>query len=817
MGKRLASVNISIGADLRGLRNGLKVASRSLKRFGASAKRLGSSITRNVSLPFALAGAASVKMSSDLEGSFGKIENLVGVTGKALDNFKRSVREVSSATGQSQQALSEAMFTISSAGLRGAQATEVLERAAKASAIGLGETQEVAQALTGVLQAYSKENLTAAEATDTLTAIVREGNLEASSLAPTLGRIVGIGAQLGISFEELGANIATFTRLGVPAEEAVVGLRGIMTTFLKPTTEARSALRDLGFSAAELREKIGKDGLQSTLAFLVKSLEGNDEALASVFGNVRALSNVLGTAGAQGETYAEVLENISNATGIVDKGFENVTKESGFKFKQTLNELKNTGIELGNTLLPLVLKITKFVSGAVKAFSGLSNEAKTTGLALIAIVAASGPIITAIGAISTAFGIFASAAATAWTALSGPIGITIAAIVLAGIAVYQFWDIIRPVLVGAINYVIDLYNEFAVVRAVVEGLKLTINNTFLFFGKVISGISAELMNLADLLFGILTGDLDRITAAMQNFGDGFVRDMKDYFTEAAIAGDKALEKITTPRKKIEFVTEEGLQKGIDGFVEPVKKAWESIKGMFSFGGTGGITAGATGGGTDEEEEDLSTYGNLEEKTISMLERMKKAWKDYKSAIKETMDQAGTIIEGFVTDMLAESIMRMGELLAGGKGAFADFGNFALQAFVSMAEQLGRLAIQVGVATLGIKKALESLDPAIAIAGGIALLALAGAARGKLKNISENQNQVKLAKGGLAFGESLAVVGDNPNARFDPEVIAPLSKLKNMIAESGAGGLVQVFGKISGQDILLSSEKASRTRSRYRGF
>ena len=818
MGKRLASVNISIGADLRGLRNGLKVASRSLKRFGASAKRLGSSITRNVSLPFALAGAASVKMSSDLEGSFGKIENLVGVTGKALDNFKRSVREVSSATGQSQQALSEAMFTISSAGLRGAQATEVLERAAKASAIGLGETQEVAQALTGVLQAYSKENLTAAEATDTLTAIVREGNLEASSLAPTLGRIVGIGAQLGISFEELGANIATFTRLGVPAEEAVVGLRGIMTTFLKPTTEARSALRDLGFSAAELREKIGKDGLQSTLAFLVKSLEGNDEALASVFGNVRALSNVLGTAGAQGETYAEVLENISNATGIVDKGFENVTKESGFKFKQTLNELKNTGIELGNTLLPLVLKITKFVSGAVKAFSGLSNEAKTTGLALIAIVAASGPIITAIGAISTAFGIFASAAATAWTALSGPIGITIAAIVLAGIAVYQFWDIIRPVLVGAINYFIDLYNESDAFRAIIEGLKLTINNTFLFFGKAISGISAELINLADLLIGIFTGNWARITAAMDKFGDSFVEDMRGYFEEAAIAGDAAIAKVITPKDKIEFVTEEGLQKGIDGFVEPVKKAWESIKGMFSFGGSGGITASATVSGTDTTEQDSTgSQEDLEQKTVSMLDRMKKAWKDYGSAIKDVMQQSGTIIEGFVTDMLAESIMRMGELLAGGKGAFADFGNFALQAFVSMAEQLGRLAIQVGVATLGIKKALESLDPAIAIAGGIALLALAGAARGKLKNISENQNQVKLAKGGLAFGESLAVVGDNPNARFDPEVIAPLSKLKNMIAESGAGGLVQVFGKISGQDILLSSEKASRTRSRYRGF
>ena len=200
MAKSIASTNISIGANLSGLQRGLKIAGRSLKKFGASAKRVGSSITKNISLPFALVGAASVKMASDLEGSFGKIENLVGITGKALDDFKTSVKNVSSVTGQSQQELSEAMFTISSAGLRGAQATEVLERAAKASAIGLGETQQVAQALTGVLQAYSKEGLTAAEATDTLTAIVREGNLEAESLAPTLGRIVGIGAQLGISF-----------------------------------------------------------------------------------------------------------------------------------------------------------------------------------------------------------------------------------------------------------------------------------------------------------------------------------------------------------------------------------------------------------------------------------------------------------------------------------------------------------------------------------------------------------------------------------------------------------------------------------------
>jgi len=39
---------------------------------------------------------------------------------------------------------------------------------------------------------------------------------------------------------------------------------------------------------------------------------------------------------------------------------------------------------------------------------------------------------------------------------------------------------------------------------------------------------------------------------------------------------------------------------------------------------------------------------------------------------------------------------------------------------------------------------------------------------------------KLARGGLAYGPTLAVVGDNPGARIDPEVIAPLSKLEGMI-------------------------------------
>ena len=804
MAKRtIASTNISIGANLSGLQRGLKIAQRSLRKFGGQAKRIGSNITSSVTLPFAAAGAAGVKMATDLDSSFSKIENLVGITGKALDDFKSSVKGVSAETGKSQQELSEALFTVASAGLRGAEATEVLERSAKASAIGLGDTQQIAQALTGVMQAYSSSGMTAAQATDTLTAIVREGNLEAEALAPTLGRVVGIASQLGVSFEEVGANIATFTRLGVPAEEAVVGLRGIMASFLKPTADAKNALATLGMTAEDLRNQVSEEGLQATLANLMTAFEGNDEALTSVFGNVRALSAVLGTAGAQGETYAAVLDNISNSTGIVDEGFENVSQTSGFKFQQTLNSLRNAGIELGAALLPMVTKIADFITKAINSFRDLSTETKTTILTLTAIVAASGPIMSGIGFIATALG-----------ALLSPVGLIIVGIAGAGFAMYKFWDQVRPILVGVINYFIDLYNESTIFRVAIQGVIFAFKALWTIGSAIFGAFTTQLKAIGKILIGAFTFNRSLVEEGLNDIKEVSLDAVQDIVKGIKEDFNEGFEEAFTPKDKIELVTEQGLQQGIDDMIAPMMKAWEVAKSFFTFKGftppsTGNDdgTGNGTGGNSDPDPN-----GETEKK----LSKLGLAWGQYSTQVKAQSEAMAQAITGMVDNVLAEGIMRLGEGLVTGKASFEDFGLFLLSTFASTAEQLGKLAISVGFAVEGIKKALETLNPGVAIAAGIGLLALAGAARGRMKQIAAGKEQVKLAKGGLAYGETLAVVGDNPNARMDPEVIAPLSKLQNMLGGVG-GGTVTVVGKLSGQDILLSSEKANRTRSRYRGF
>lgn len=331
--------------------------------------------------------AQIIKFGAEFEESLTKIETLVGISKDKVEGFERVIKKLSATTGRSANELAKALFTVTSAGLRGAEATEVLEFAAKASAVGLGETEVVAKALTGILQSYSRQGLTAARATDILTSVIREGNLEASSLAPVLGRVTGIASELGISFEEVGASIATFTRLGVSAEQAVTGLRGILNVLIKETPQSQKALESVGLSFEGLRKSIKEKGLTKTLISLVGRFKDNTSALGDVIPNVRALSAVLGTAGAQAESYGEIIENITQSQGILDEAFKTTTETAAFKMTRAFGFAKTVLADLGKTGLQELVPAFELLTTTMKALSSsIEPIIKITKIAIITFV-----------------------------------------------------------------------------------------------------------------------------------------------------------------------------------------------------------------------------------------------------------------------------------------------------------------------------------------------------------------------------------------------------------------------------------------------
>ena len=159
-----------------------------------------------------------------------------------------------------------------------------------------------------------------------------------------------------------------------------------------------------------------------------------------------------------------------------------------------------------------------------------------------------------------------------------------------------------------------------------------------------------------------------------------------------------------------------------------------------------------------------------------------------------------ILNGALNDLAVGFGEQLGNALTG-----AGFGVKNL--LVPLAEAIisfGKMAIQAGITALAIKKALTLAQAPLAIAAGIALVAIGTAIKNGIAT-------PKLAEGALATGPTMALVGDNRNARVDPEVIAPLSKLKSMMGDMGVGGVLET--RISGNDLIILLNRSQKGLSR----
>lgn len=179
------------------------------------------------------------------------------------------------------------------------------------------------------------------------------------------------------------------------------------------------------------------------------------------------------------------------------------------------------------------------------------------------------------------------------------------------------------------------------------------------------------------------------------------------------------------------------------------------------------------------------------------------------AVRETIQGFDQSLSTFLANSIVAAAEAIGQIMAGDLG-FGGLMKAILLQFANFLKQIGSQMIQFGVMIIAFKSALKSVlaNPWAAIAIGAAMVA-AAAVMTALINKQAKENAPKLAKGGLAFGPTYAMVGDNPNAGVDPEVIAPLSKLKDMMVGGGTANInITLSGELTakGRDLVYAIGK-----------
>jgi uncharacterized phage-associated protein len=189
--------------------------------------------------------------------------------------------------------------------------------------------------------------------------------------------------------------------------------------------------------------------------------------------------------------------------------------------------------------------------------------------------------------------------------------------------------------------------------------------------------------------------------------------------------------------------------------------------------------------------------------------------DLEKAAKEARDR---LKDAFDTEAMEDalgglsSIMRsLGNVVGDNAGKWLDWGAGVVQAIGQAIPQIMALAAaekakaaaeftQSATGAMSSQSSIPVVGPWLGIAAMAAVIAAMLAIP-------------KFAAGGLAFGPTLGMFGEYPGASSNPEVIAPLSKLRDMIGDTGMSGEVRFV--ITGKDLEGVLEKRQRASTRTR--
>lgn len=361
----IASLFVKVGSDVSGLTRGLALGSGSIRQFGAAAKTTSAETASGFSgLQLAMVGAlavgaaAAIKAASEFESSMEKIQSLVGVSAQEVHVLSDEVLGLAKTVPVGPKELADALFFVTSAGFRGAQAMDILKLSAEGAAIGLGETKTVADVLTSAMNAYAGSGLTATKATDILIASVREGKFAPEELAASLGQVLPVAALTKVSLDQVGAAIAAMARQGVDVSRAATGIRFLLTSFIKPSSTAVKALASVGLSVQGLQDELAQQGLLATLQDLAQRFDltsaAGKAAFANVVGGARGATVALGLVQGDAAKTAEIFQNVAHATGVTADAFATASKTTAFQFALLKSNVQVLAVQIGQALLPIV-------------------------------------------------------------------------------------------------------------------------------------------------------------------------------------------------------------------------------------------------------------------------------------------------------------------------------------------------------------------------------------------------------------------------------------------------------------------------------
>lgn len=426
--------------------------------------------------------------------------------------------------------------------------------------------------------------------------------------------------------------------------------------------------------------------------------------------------------------------------------------------KRLESAMEGLAISVGELVAVAIVPMVEFLAKAAGALNNMSDGAKKAIVIIAGIAAAIGPAVFILGSFQRAL-----------VAVRTATWLTTAATTAFGVAV--------QIATSPITLII------AAVAALAAGVIYVAYN-FKAFSATAKNAIASMVNAVIPAVNLLINSFNR---AAEFFGmESIMIEPFEKMEKAAVPAFKSIGEVVT-----EIKGDLGLLE------EQTEETKEETKALATSMDIVAASTDKAAGATKRMTESLM---ELTAKPIQILKpQLAPTFQTMRQGFVNTTAlaiQAGNAIKNVFAQSLREAF---GELEKGE----TRFGKFK----ESMGRMLRDMIIQftaAAIAAFALAVAVRFALGGVAGIGGIAdIFGTMQSVGGFMPNIP------MLAEGGIVTGPTLAMIGEGAQS----EAVIPLDRLH----EFGGGGKVEVVGRISGADILLSNERAQRNRTRQRGF
>lgn len=842
-----AAFTSQLTSQMGGLQAATNNATGAFSKFQANLISLnqGIQVLRDLSATLRETSEPGLKLNSAMQ----ELSAITGVTGSKLQEIEGYARAAAKTFGGSAaQGVESYKLILSKLSPEIAKVPEALSAMGN-SAMTLSKTMgndvvAATQVLSTAMNQYQvsladplKASGVMAEMMNIMAAAAREGSAELPEIQTALEQ-AGMAAKMaGVSFAETNAAIQVLDKAGKKGAEGGVAIRNMLATLSEGRFLPKEVISELSKAGVSI-DVLGDKSISFAARLTELKKIVNDSALVTkLFGkenNNAALALISGIPLMQQYTTAiQGTKSAEEQAAIVMQSKE----EQLARIKAKMDDYKISLFNLTGNMLPFaeiatsalvpisqMIPLIAALSKGIKAFSFTSVIAGFASFKIAAITAcrAVGVAIMSIpvfGWIAAALAALGAAAVWAWNKFEG-----------FRKAVMGVWEVVK--LFG-----VTLYNSvLGIVKNLISGLGSLGSALLKLFKFDFKGAVAEAKSAMNLLskstpisvgISLVNADYKGAWAKGQQKGaESWAKSQDKPKEDDNTVGEQygptgADMQVVTPTIKIKNLgasakasgisfaklfaaaiknDSKHFQIGIDPKVDLIKGA-DGVKKLNSYNDAIEEMKKKIG-----EAKELNTlFGNSQSFIKDQMELTKSAITDlinqgYAAAspeIQKLIEQyrllglqvnktaekskqsTDLMLQGI--SYLSSAVSSVGTIVGGSAG---DWISWAASAIGTIGSVIGEIVSLIAAqAAAGIASQAKLAFP-------YNLVAMAATAAGLASIIASVPKHRDFAAGGLVYGETFARVGEYPGASNNPEVIAPLSKLKNMLGSGAMSGEVR---------------------------